>query len=41
MTPRAREHGQAGRERAVEKFSLSRMVRAYEALYEGEKDWKL
>jgi sugar transferase (PEP-CTERM/EpsH1 system associated) len=31
----AREHGRAGRERAVEKFSLSRMVRAYEALYDG------
>jgi hypothetical protein len=30
---RAREHGAAGRERAVGEFGLERMFAAYEALY--------
>jgi len=31
----ARRHGAAGRERAVERFSLERMVSSYRALYDG------
>jgi sugar transferase (PEP-CTERM/EpsH1 system associated) len=31
----ARLHGKAGRERAVNRFSLERMVEAYQGLYEG------
>ena len=43
---RARAHGEAGREKAVSSFSLSRMVREYEALYEEALEleignWKL